>query len=342
MSTLKLIISGLAALILSGGNCSAQQDEPAKALADEVKGKGWIIHCARAENGTWDLFISRPDGSARKNVTGTKDFEEAAPRWSPDGKQLLYRRIKAGAVIDHDKWGFQGQLMIAGADGSDAKPFGGEREFPWASWSPDGKQIVCLEPKGIMVYDFQAKQLVRQMPRQGIYQQLYWSPDGKYFCGVANTKEMWTIVRVNAETGELNAVREFQNCAPDWSPDSEHLIFSSRPGDQGGYGWTQLWMAKGDGTEARLVYGEDGFHIYGGALSPDGKYVLLSKCPDDGGGAEKTGAPIYIVRFADTPMITGKSEALRKIHPQTKDGPMLYLANGWEPHWTYAEIGAAK
>jgi hypothetical protein len=41
-------------------------------------------------------------------------------------------------------------------------------------------------------------------------------------------------------------------------------------------------------------------------------------------------------------MITGKSESLRKVHPDTKDGPVLFLADGWEPFWTYAEIGAAK
>ncbi len=342
MSIGKSFASVLAGAVVFVGVCRGGENEGEKALAAEVAGQGRIVYCARAENGTWDLFVSRPDGSQRKNVTNTKDFEEAAPRWSPDGRRLLYRRIEAGAVIDHDKWGFQGQLMVADANGAGAEAFGAEREFPWATWSPDAKQIVCLEPKGIMVYDFQSRKLVRQMSRQGIYQQLYWSPDGKYFCGVANTKAMWTIVRMDAETGELNAVREFQNCAPDWFPDSEHLIFSSRPGDQGGYGWTQLWMAKGDGTEHRLVYGEEGFHIYGGALSPDGKYVLLSKCPDDGGGAEKVGAPIYIVRFADTPMITGKSESLRKKHPETKDGPMLYLADGWEPHWTYGKTGESK
>jgi Tol biopolymer transport system component len=153
---------------------------------------------------------------------------------------------------------------------------------------------------------------------------------------------MWTIVRMNCETGELNSVRDFQNCTPDWFGDSKHLIFSSRPAKQTGlkgYGWTQLWMADAEGKGHKLVYGEDGFHIYSGALSPDGNYVLFSKCPVDGGGSEKEGAPICIVRLADTPMIAGKSTELRKVHPDTKDGPVLAFGNGWEPHWTYAEIG---
>jgi len=44
-------------------------------------------------------------------------------------------------------------------------------------------------------------------------------------------------------------------------------------------------MANGDGSEKSLVYGEDGRHIYGGAISPDGVYVLFTRglgmgCPE--------------------------------------------------------------
>ena len=50
-----------------------------------------------------------------------------------------------------------------------------------------------------------------------MYQQLFWSPDGKWFCGVTNNLgEMWTVARMDAVTGEINAVNTFQNCTPDW------------------------------------------------------------------------------------------------------------------------------
>ena len=42
------------------------------------------------------------------------------------------------------------------------------------------------------------------------------------------------------------------------------------------------------------------------------------------------------------PTIGGESKALRKVHGATKDGPVLVLPDGWEPHWTYCELGAAK
>ncbi|HAK95402.1 MAG TPA: hypothetical protein DCM87_10450, partial [Planctomycetes bacterium] len=118
-------------------------------------------------------------------------------------------------------------------------------------------------------------------------------------------------------------------------------IYSSRPAGQHGYGFTQLWRSDGEGREARMIYGEDGCHIYGGALSPDAKYVLFTRCAQDGGGSEGAGAPICVMRMADAPAIGGPSADLRKVHPDAKEAPVLKLADGWEPCWTYAD-GEAK
>ncbi len=123
--------------------------------------------------------------------------------------------------------------------------------------------------------------------------------------------------------------------------DSKRIILSSRPDGQpanNSYGYTQLWSADGSGANQRLVYGEDGYHIYGGALSPDGAYVLFTKSIDDGGESEKAGAPIYVMRLADAPTIHGASPDLRRVHPETKDGPVLQIGHGWEPTWTHADI----
>ena len=323
---------------------AATSDTRVDALRTEVATKGWIVYGARADNGTWDLFLSRPDGTHTRNITNTPDFEEAAPRFSPDGSKLLYRRLTKGTTIDHDRWGFQGCLVIANADGSNPQA-GKDGEAAWASWSPDGKQIACLDKRGIHVLDAETREEVRpSMSRQGIYQQLFWSPDGKWFCGVANVGgESWTVVRMNADTGAVNAVRRFQNCTPDWFPDSDRIILSSRPAGQKvneGYGYTQLWAVDGAGGNDQLLYGEEGFHIYGGTVSPDGAYVLFSKSPQDGAGAESAGGDLCIMRMLDAPTIARESAELRRLHPVTKDGPVLFLTQGWEPHWTYAEIGS--
>jgi hypothetical protein len=40
--------------------------------------------------------------------------------------------------------------------------------------------------------------------------------------------------------------------------------------------------------------------------------------------------------------VGGKSEVLRKQYPNAKDGPVLDLSAGWEPHWTFADVGRGK
>ena len=340
------VVSVLIAALLCA-NAVASEDGVA-ALADEVREKGWLAYGARADNGTWDLFVSRPDGSGRRNITNTADYEEAAPRFSADGSRLMYRRLEKGATINHDRWGFQGQLILAHADGSNPVALGAEGKLAWATASADGRQIACLTKTGILILDTATKETVRALPRKGIYQQLFWSPDGRWFCGTGNHMgQSWTVVRMDAASGELNAVRSFQNCTPDWFPDSKRIVLSSRPEGQpagNGYGYTQLWMADGDGEHQRLIYGEDGFHIYGGGLSPDGRYAVFTKAGKDGGGADSRGAPICLMRMSDARSIGGASPDLRAVHPDTKDGPVLELDTGWEPHWTYVEIfaGAAE
>ena len=91
----------------------------------------------------------------------------------------------------------------------------------------------------------------------------------------------------------------------------------------------------------RLVYGEDGRHIYGGQVSPDGKYVVFTENVQEIGDPRHAGAPMGLLRLADAPIIGGESRELRKLHPEAKRGPVLVLPTGWEPCWTDAEVFAA-
>jgi hypothetical protein len=336
------IIAAVFGMMGVTGQAAAAEDVEVAALAREVRGKGWVVFGARSHRGDWDLFLMRPDGSARRNITNTPNATEAAPRFSPDGRRMLYRRLPRGSIISHDYWGFQGRLVIANADGSHPVIIGGKGEYPWACWGPEGKRLACLSKRGIEIIDLATKQTLRTMRRKGLYQQLFWSPDGKWFCGVANhLGNMWTVARMNAATGKINPITHRFACTPDFLPDSQQIIFSHNPTymkPDKGRTWTQLWMADGDGSNKRLVYGEDQRHVYGGATSPDGMYVLFSISVIDGGLSEWKGAPMALMRLADTPRISGPSNITRKLFPKTKDGPMLKLPVGWEPHWTFVEI----
>jgi len=144
---------------------------------------------------------------------------------------------------------------------------------------------------------------------------------------------------MNAATGEVGAVSEVDryNCTPDWFPDSRHVIYA-RGIIPGIGGYAQLWAATVGERQTRLLYAEDGRHIYGGATSPDSKYLLFTRSEQDLGAVDNSRTRIAIMRFQDAPVILGQCEDLRQSHPHAKNGPVLDLSWGWEPHWTCTEI----
>ena len=257
-------------------------------LALEVSDKGWILFSARTPQGDYDLFVCRPDGSAKHNLTQTPAWSEYGGRFSPDGRRMLYRRqpkgpmLKPGEGISHDLWGVKGTLVIANADGSTPQPQGQDGDWPWASWSPDGRQIACLYKRDgtIRIFDLATKKLVKEMPRQGIFQQMFWSADGRRLCGTANVRgQDWNVVGLELETGKATLLSRGLNCTPDWfQGNPNRVIYSNRtPGLASDYGWTMLMQATADGKDRNLIYGERGRHIYYGCMSPDDKFVQIGR-----------------------------------------------------------------
>jgi hypothetical protein len=330
-----------AAVAITAEPKEAPPDPAAQELAKEMAGLGWIVFSAKSGHREYDLVRCRPDGSHLQTVSHTPGFSSYGGRFSHDGKKLLYRRLASGKGINHDLWGMFGELVTANADGSNPVVQGKEDEYPWACWSPDDKQISCLYKKErlIRIFDLATKQLVKEMPAGEVYQQLYWSADGKRLCGTANvTGRSWNIVSIELDSGKVTVLTRNLNCTGDWfQHDPLCVIYSNRtPGIGGSYGMTMLMQANADGKRRKLIYGELGRHIYYGCTSPDDKYAVFSRPRDDGG----LDGPMAIVRLADTPIVVPETYSdLTELYPNAKHGPVLYLAQpGFEPHWTYAEI----
>lgn len=336
--TIGLLVSflGLAA--------AADIDSEVARLSREVSAKGWIVFPALSDKGDWDLFLMRPDGSHRRAITSTPEWNETAPQFSRDGKRLLYRRLKLGEKVEGNRYGEQGVPVVANSDGTEARVLGAEGDLPWASWSADGRQLATLSLKGVAVIETDTGRAVRSFPRRGLFQQLTWAPDGKSMVGVANSFGTgWSIARMDALNGEVTPINKVDCCTPDWFPDSAQVIFSWRPPNQKGnrgQGWTQLWRADAGGKSRALVYGEDGRHVYGGHVSPDGRYVLFTGNVEEDGDPRHAGSPMALMRLADGPIIGGDSSELRALHPGAHRGPVLPLPPGWEPCWTFDESAA--
>ena len=131
--------ASLALLVICAVPAFAQNpvaDPEADVLAREVATRGWILFSTKTGLGDYDLFLSRPDGSYRRNLTQTPAANEFGGRFSPDGKMMLYRRQARGSTnaedsaLNHDLWGTKGALIIAKADGSDRQPQGDEGTYP--------------------------------------------------------------------------------------------------------------------------------------------------------------------------------------------------------------------
>jgi Tol biopolymer transport system component len=310
-------------------------------LAREIRGLGWIAFSAVGVGGDWDLFVMRPDGSDRHQITDTREFNETGVRFSPDGKRLLYYRQPAQEPVDNNSYG-KYDLMIADANGANAISLG--RDFPWASWGPDSKSIAALTPRGIQIVDIGTRKILRTVPRNGLFAQVVWSPNERAFVGTANgLGEFWNIGVVDATSGKISTVSETEryNCTPDWMPDSRHVLYARgtvpRLNER-----AQLWIAAPDGRDRRMLYAEAGRHIYGGAASPDERYLLFCRCVEDLGKVNYAKTSMAIIRTADTPMLGDEDAALRKRFPDAKPALRLDLGPGWEPHWTRADIPFAK
>jgi Tol biopolymer transport system component len=308
-------------------------------LAAELHKLGWLVFSAKTEQGDWDLFLMRPDGTARTPLTNTPAFNEAGARFSPDGQRLLYYRMPKAEAVDNNTYGTF-ELVVADSDGRNPVAYG--LEFPWASWGPDGKHLACLTSKGIQIVDLTSRTIVRQLPRQGIVSQLIWSPDGRAFVGTANgLGPFWNIGRLSADGGKIQVMSETNryNCTPDWLPDSQHVVYSRGIIPQRG-GRAELWMADPDGRKTRLLYAEEDRHIYGACPSPEGRYLLFTRSVEDLGKVDHAGTTMAIIRCCDTPMRGAAGETVPKRIPDAPLGPRLDLGPGWEPHWTSHEVRA--
>jgi len=361
----------IGAAIVVPAMAMAAEDPAAEALRQEVGKKGWILIAAYTreieakqrlpdgEAGQADLYLMRPDGSEMRNITHTPDRHEFFARFSPDGRKIMFRRLRKSKDIDHDAVGTQGELVVANSDGSGAVAFGKYGEYPWATWSPDTRQVACLyKSEGVIrVFDCETKQRVREVPSHGIYQQASWSPDGKALCGTAEVKgAMWNIIALDLESGRMTVLSEHLNCTPNWIKDSSGVVNScrnpawGRPGADGKpYGNTVLVQATADGRTRGLLYADVDAHIYNGFTSPDGRYVAFHTGMSEGGtkGDPEKHRCFHVMRRSDGPVIQPGFGDLRGLYPDARTGPVLQprFPNG-QPlvtvfvagDWTYAEF----
>jgi Tol biopolymer transport system component len=92
---------------------------------------GSIVYSVPLGDGRSGLFVARADGSGATRITdGPDDF---SPRWSPDGRRIVFVRSVAAGVT---------AIWVVDADGTEARQL--DVDHPYAEhprWSPNGRWI---------------------------------------------------------------------------------------------------------------------------------------------------------------------------------------------------------
>ena len=187
-------------------------------------------HVDFSRDGQWVTYVSYPDGTLwRSRVDGSERMQLTFPpmgvlnpRWSPDGKQILF------AEVAQDK---RSKIYVVPAvGGTPILLVGGESSVGDPTWSPDGNSFVygsgCVlcEPRSevaLWVYDM-SKQRSTKIPGSDGLWSPRWSPDGQSVVAYpADTRKLMLYRFPTGKWEELGS--GFDMGWPAWSHDSKYV-----------------------------------------------------------------------------------------------------------------------
>lgn len=235
-----------------------------------------------------DIYVINADGTNLKRLT-TNTGAEFDPKWSPDGKRIVYRDSRRG--VNHDD-----EIYVMNADGSgQANLSNSPSSDEWGpAWSPDGTKIAFNSTRAhpqlpqLFVMNADGSGVKQLTEREAEYPT--WSPDGTKIAFMSSGPD-YEIYVINADGSDETRLTYSpgEDGWPAWSPDGKKIVFaserddcrlSSRPdckksGDIGPF--YDLWIMNADGSgQTRLTQIFSQFS----AWSPDGQYLVFNS----GGG----------------------------------------------------------
>jgi serine/threonine protein kinase/Tol biopolymer transport system component len=180
-----------------------------------------------SKDGQWIAYVTYPEGNLmRSRVDGSEPLQLSVPpmrahmpRWSPDGKELVFQAIVPGG---------QSQIYRVSAEGGTPQLLTPESCYQFdASWAPDGNSIVfdvrkCNNAVAIRQFDLRTRQ-VSLLPGGEGKISARWSPNGRYIAAYYAEK-MWLYDVTSQKWEELG---DLSPSYPQWSSDGKYIYFSS-------------------------------------------------------------------------------------------------------------------
>jgi eukaryotic-like serine/threonine-protein kinase len=189
---------------------------------DYSRDRQWITYVSYPDATIWR---SRADGSDRLQLTYPPS-EAGLPRWSPDGRQVVYSAALPGRpwriFLVSTQGGTPQELMPEGQQGRiDVDP----------QWSPDGKRLAFghapdAASAGINILDLATHQ-VSSVPGSEKYFGPRWSPDGNYIAAL--NADSTKLVLYDFKTQRWSDWIDEPGIVgyPNWSPDSGYVYYDT-------------------------------------------------------------------------------------------------------------------
>jgi serine/threonine protein kinase len=174
------------------------------------------------------ILVMRPDGTEQRDLT-PGDYRYMWPRWSPDGKRIVFSSRRTG---DYELW-------IVNNDGSDLRQLTQSSGGHYSPWSSDGSMIAYSThaPKhdAVIINPDKAwsdQKLLYLSPLSDAslsFEAWSWSSDGKKLAGIKHLPNgVHSGIGVyDLETKTYDWLTDFGDW-PIWLNDNRHLLFVSQ------------------------------------------------------------------------------------------------------------------
>jgi serine/threonine protein kinase/Tol biopolymer transport system component len=165
------------------------------------------------------LWRSKQDGSDKLQLSSPPIYAEG-PRWSPDGKEIVYFGLEQGKqsrIYEVSAGGGAPQQLMPDENGNQADPV----------WSPDGNSLAFGGFGGaglaaIRVLDINAHKVATLPDSEGLFSPR-WSPDGRYL--VALHQNATDMMLYDFKTPKWSKLVPGFLGYPDWSHDGRFVYF---------------------------------------------------------------------------------------------------------------------
>ncbi len=176
----------------------------------------WVAYVSYPDSTLWK---SKADGSQRIQLT-YPPLTPVMPRWSPDGKQIVFFAFVSGKKTN--------AYMVSAEGGTPRDVMPEDTQDEWdPTWSADGTKIAfgggaTIADSSIRLFDLKTNQVSTLPGSKGLFSPR-WSPDGRYIAALSFESRGLMLFDVARQTWE--EIAKISLGFPNWSKNGDYIYF---------------------------------------------------------------------------------------------------------------------